>query len=468
MNRLWYFDIQIKEENKKAVYIQITDAIIAAIKNGRLKPQEALPSTRKLATIIGVNRNTVLKALDILIAEGWLISKDRIGIFAASVSIQDHRSKDKNSTLAPVHKKAVVVLDDGVPNTQIAPIKELASAYRRVFSLKSRRTILGYTGSLGGLKFRAIIAQMLNHRRGMQVSDDEICITRGSQMALYLTAQCLLTEGDLVLVESPGYRPASAVFINAGAQVMPIEVDQDGIVVEKVEQAILKHSNIQAIYLTPHHQYPTTVTLSLKRRLRLAELAQAHNFIIIEDDYDHEFHFDNRPILPIASYMAIKHYIYIGTFSKIVAPALRVGYLVASSDFIQKVGALRTIIDVQNDPIMEQAIVELVREGAIKRHIKRAAKYYKDKRQYFEGLLKTHLGDKVDYTVPTGGLAFWVRPKKEIKLSDLVANLEKSNLQIKDISNYNSTTLVQGLRLGYGSIEKEELEMAILQLSKCL
>ena len=468
MKRLWDFNIEVTKTTPKAVYMQIADAIIAAIKNRRLKPQEILPSTRQLAQIIGVNRNTLIKALDILIIEGWLVSKDRVGIFVADISMDLEAPKQAPLVVPSNHTKPIITLDDGVPNTKIAPIKELASAYRRVFSLKSKHTLLGYTDSQGNPKLRALVVQMLNHKRGMQVKLEETCITRGSQMALYLLAQCLLTPNDYVLVEHPGYRPAWRTFEQAGAQVLPVNVDKEGVLIQEIEQILQRYSNIKAIYVTPHHQYPTTVTLSLKRRLQLIELAQKYHFKIIEDDYDHEFHFGNRPILPIASYTNTNHYIYIGTFSKIVAPALRIGYLVGHTDLIKEISSLREIIDIQNDTIMEQAIVELIKDGAIKRHTKRAIRYYKNKRQYVEKLLVKHLHNKVTYDLPTGGLAFWIRPIQDVDLSLLLAQLEQQGIRIADISKYNPDYTVNGLRLGYGSIENEYLEMAIIKLSKLL
>ncbi|MGH1335055.1 MAG: PLP-dependent aminotransferase family protein [Aureispira sp.] len=468
MNRPWELNIEFTKTDRKAVYVQIADAIIIAIKSKRLKAYEILPSTRKLASMIGVNRNTLLKALDILMIEGWLISKDRVGIFVADVKVDVAVTKEKTNQQTSSDKPQVILLDDGVPNTQIAPIKELASAYRRGFGLKFKRNILGYTDSRGSVAFREMIAQMLNHKRGLQVGASEICITRGSQMALYLTAQCLLTNKDCIIVEAPGYQPAWKVFEHTGAQVLSAKVDEQGIIIEEVKELLQVHKNIKAIYVTPHHQYPTTVTLTLQRRLELIELAKAHNFFIIEDDYDHEFHFDSRPILPIASYTTIEHYVYIGTFSKIVAPALRIGYLVGATNLIEKISALRAIIDIQNDPIMEQAVVELIKNGDIKRHIKRAIKYYKDKRLYLQQLLEEHLKDKIEYNLPSGGLAFWMRPTQKKITLDLLAKLKAQQIEIMDVSKYNPDCVVNGLRLGYGSVEKESLKKAIEVLSTLL
>jgi len=468
MNRLWDFDIQISLNSDKAVYIQIVDAFILAIRKKRLKSGEILLSSRKLAAIIGVNRNTIIKAQDILIAEGWLVSKNRTGVFVAELTLElDQVNIDAPKSQFAL-KKPLIVIDDGVPDTKIAPIKELASAYRRVFDLKSKLNILGYTDSKGSREFRNVISQMLNHRRGMNVTSDEVCITRGSQMALYLIAHALFTQKDIVLVENPGYQPAWKAFRSAGAIVVPISVDNDGLKVLEVEAMLQKKSNVKAIYITPHHQYPTTVSLSLKRRLKLVELSNKYNFIIIEDDYDHEFHFDHRPILPISSLPSIKNYVYIGTFSKIIAPSLRIGFLVCNVQSINEIASLREVIDVQNDSIMERAIIELIQNGDIKRHLKRASKNYIEKREYCDNLLKIHLKDKTHYNAPTGGLAFWIRPLKLISLKDLTLKLEMNGIQITDASKYCIENSFRGFRLGYGSLSKNDLEKVIIKLGELL
>jgi GntR family transcriptional regulator/MocR family aminotransferase len=468
MRRLWnlYFDIKFTSE--KAVYIQIADTLIEAIKDKRLKANDILPSTRKLAEHIGVNRNTLIKALDILIAEGWLISKDRVGVFVSDIDVKKSDKQSAKKEAAIVYKREQIVLDDGTPNTKISPIKELASAYRRVFALKSKHNIMGYTNTTGTPELRDIISQMLNHNFSMQTSSDQVCITRGSQMALYLSAHTLLKSGDTVLVENPGYQPAWRAFESANAKLIPVSVDVDGIIISDVERLLKKHKTVKAIYITPHHQYPTTVTLSLKRRLRLIELANKYKLTIIEDDYDHEFHFDKRPIMPVSSYSNLNNYIYIGTFSKVIAPALRIGYMVSSSDFINRVSSLREIVDVQSDTIMELSLVELIKNGDVKRHIKRATKYYDEKRKYLNELLQIHLKDKVHYNIPVGGLAFWISPVKEFFMPDLMQKLEESDILVKEVSNYSFEKLNIGFRLGYGSIEKEDIEKIVIALSNLL
>ena len=328
---------------------------------------------------------------------------------------------------------------------------------------------MNLASEFGDNRFRDMISNMLNQNRGMNTSLPEICITRGSQMALFLTAHCLLKKDDIILVENPGFKPAWKTFEHAGATILPVPVDDEGINVEEVE-AILKKKDIKAIYVTPHHQYPTTVTLSLARRLKLIELSNRYGFTIIEDDYDNVFHFCQRPIMPISSYDNINknNYVYIGTLSKLIAPAIRVGYITANPDFIEKVGQLRKIIDIQGDAIMEQSIMELIADGAIRRHQKRMLSYYEQKRDFFASLLDNYLENKVTYKKPDGGLAFWIKPIENIDLFQVQkrANLKAINFYTPDRFSFDKS--ISGIRLGYASLSEADLEKGIKIWSKIL
>jgi GntR family transcriptional regulator/MocR family aminotransferase len=309
---------------------------------------------------------------------------------------------------------------------------------------------------------------MLNFKRGMRLSPDELFITRGSQMAMYLSAHCLLQPGDHVVIENPGYKPAWTAFENAGAKLLPVNVDAEGIIVEELRAYLRSYRSIKAIYITPHHQFPTTVTLSLQRRLELIALSNKHGFTIIEDDYDNEFHFGQRPILPLSSFENIQHYVYIGTMSKIVAPALRVGYLASSKAFITKVSRLRKIIDVQGDNIMGQAILQLINDGHIKRHLRKATLLYRDKRDHFEQLIRAHLADKVVFRKPEGGLAYWLEPKRSKDLVKLSETLLGKGIQIIPPDHFSFREPVNGLRLGYASLTEKQLEEGIRAIAGLL
>lgn len=471
MIRPWQLQIELNFHCEKPLFLQITDAIINAIKSGKLKQGEALPGSRQLAEQLKVNRNTIVNALDVLLSEGWLISKERKGTFVADVLPKANKRKIIASNDNGTQQKAVknsIVFDDGLPDSRLAPMKELARAYRQIFNRKSRWQMMGYGDELGDLDFRTAIMQMLNFKRGMNIEASEICITRGSQMAMYLTAHCLLEKGDSVLIENPGYKPAWQAFESTGANLLPVSVDNEGVNIEEIEHYLKTNKRIKAIYTTPHHQFPTTVTMSLQRRLKLVALSNKYGFTIIEDDYDNEFHFAHRPIFPISSFENAHNFIYIGTLSKIVAPALRIGFLVSNNSFINKVGNLRKLIDVQGDNIMEQAVLQLINDGEVKRHLKRTSAIYKAKRDYFETLLNEHLSDKVTFTKPDGGLAFWLIPKTEMDIFKIAEKLQQQGIGLMTPDKFSFNAPINGFRLGYASLSEKQLEEGIVAISRLL
>lgn len=473
MLRGWKFEIQLDEQSDKAIYLQIADAIIKDIHSGRLKSGDALPGSRNLAQLLKVNRNTVVEALNVLLIEGWLVSKERQGTFVAD-TLPDFKEVQKIKPLTSnienkEGKHYHLQIDDGSPDSKIAPIPELARAYRQIFNQKARWQMMGYGNELGDLEFRKTIVQMLNHQRGMQINEQSICITRGSQMAMYLTAQCFFKKGDYVLVENPGYKPAWKAFEHAGAKLLPVSVDKEGLKIDEVTSYLKSGKKIKAIYVTPHRQYPTTVTLSLKRRLELIGLSNKHGFTIIEDDYDNEFHFGYRPVLPLSSFTELKNYVYIGTMSKVVAPALRIGYLASNdSDLIEQVGSLRKIIDVQSDSIMEQAVLQLIKDGTIKRHIKKSTNHYKVKRDFMATVLNKYIKDKATYTIPEGGLAFWVVPNKQVDWLQISKKLKSKGIKIITPDTYSFDETINGIRLGYGSLFEKDLEEGIIALGEVI
>ncbi|MDW8850424.1 PLP-dependent aminotransferase family protein [Flavobacterium sp. MMLR14_040] len=470
MLRPWEFEIQLNKKSDKALYLQIADAIINAIKSGNLNSGNALPGSRQLAGLLNVNRNTVIEALEVLVAEGWLITMDRKGTFIADILpevIRNTKNQEKTTVIIE-EAKPHLVFDDGLPDSRLAPMNDLARAYREIFNRKSRWQIMGYSNELGDIEFRKAIVQMLNFKRGMNVSPDQICITRGSQMAMYLAAHSLFTNGDYVMIENPGYKPAWEAFENAGAGLLPVNVASDGLKVDEVEAYLQQYKTIKAIYVTPHHQFPTTVTMSLKKRLKLIELSNQYGFTIIEDDYDNEFHFGQRPILPISSYSNAENFIYIGTLSKIVAPALRIGYLASSAKIVQKVAKHRKMIDVQGDNIMEEAILNLINEGKIKRHLKKTNLIYKTKRDLFEALCNQYLKDKVTFTKPEGGLAFWMVPNAKTDTKAVCEKLLSKGIKLMDPEKFSYGSPVSGFRLGYASLTEQQMEEGIIALSKLL
>ncbi len=234
------------------------------------------------------------------------------------------------------------------PDVRLAPGKVIGRAVRRAMS--SRPELLSYGNPEGHPRLRRAVAEMLVSTRGLAVGAEHVCITRGSQMALSLIARSVLRPGDVVAVEQLGYQSAWEAFRQAGARVIGVPLDGDGLQVQALEHALRTHP-IRAVYVTPHHQFPATVTMSAGRRLKLLELAKAHRIAIIEDDYNYEFHYDGRPVLPLASVDRFGVVVYVGTFSKVLAPALRIGYVAAPVPLIEQIAAHRSHFDTQGDQV---------------------------------------------------------------------------------------------------------------------
>jgi GntR family transcriptional regulator/MocR family aminotransferase len=471
MLRPWKLEMPLDKQSDKPIFIQIADAVIESIKRGKLQSGDALPGSRQLSLQLGLNRNTVVNAYEVLLAEGWLISKERKGIFVADnlpaikavKGAPSGPAEKENSSLGPA-----IIFDDGLPDSKHAPVDELGRAYRQIFSRQGRWKMMGYGDSAGHAGFRETLVQMLNYKRGMRLTADEIFVTRGSQMATFLTAQCLISKGDYVVIENPGYKPAWQALEYAGAKLLPVTVDEHGLNTQELKAILRKHKSVKAIYVTPHHQFPTTVTLSLPRRMELVALSNSYGFTIIEDDYDNEFHFGQRAVLPVSSMENASNFVYIGSMSKIVAPALRIGYMVSNKAFIQKVQELRRILDVQGDNIMEQAMHELIRDGNIRRHIKRATTAYKNKRDVFEQLIIKHLAGKVSFSRPDGGLAFWLVPLQPVNVNELAGKLLERGVQILLPERFSYGHPVNGLRLGYASLTERQMEEGIRILGELL
>jgi GntR family transcriptional regulator/MocR family aminotransferase len=433
----WTPTIALDESSTRPLAARIADSIARDIRRGRLAPGALLPGSRTLAATLGVHRNTVLAAYEALRAEGWIESESaRSTRVAASLPERPRPSRGAAAraqiperthfALGPgpdiVERsvaRGVIALYGGMPELGIFPVEAFARAHRRALRTK-RSQLLDYATPYGHPALRTALAEMTSSLRGLAAKPENILVTRGSQQALDLVARALFDEGGVIAVESMGYAPAWAAFRAAGARIVALPVDREGLDVAALE-ALCEREAVRAVYVTPHHQYPTTVTLSATRRLALLALAKQRRLCVIEDDYDHEFHYEGRPVLPLASADSDGSVVYIATLSKLLAPGLRTGFVVAPRALIDHLAARRTYVDRQGDLTVEAALAELIEDGVVARHARRARKTYLERRDVFAQALAEHAGDALRFDVTRGGMALWARVEGEKGSEPLIA-----------------------------------------------
>jgi GntR family transcriptional regulator/MocR family aminotransferase len=471
------------------VYLQITNGIIGHIRRGTLKPESALPSSRVLAKALNVHRKTVLAAYDELYAQSWIDVYPRKGIFVArnlpdiapKLLSENKGANFADSTFFDVNDQRVpfpnlfkpgpernLVFNDGFPDTRLAPVELLVREYRRFGNYRFTSKYLMYGSEQGSENLRSELAQFLSDTRGLQVSPDDILITKGVQMAIYLIAQILLLKNDVVIAADPGYPGANEVFEQAGAQLALVPADEHGIDLDAVE-AICKKKKVKLLYVIPHHHRPTTVTLSSERRMQLLELAMKYRFAIIEDDYDYDFHYSSSPILPLASADYYGSVIYVGSFCKTIAPGIRIGFAVAPQNLMVQLKRLRRMIDRQGEQLLEEAMANLLKNGDIGRHLKKANKIYHERRDVLCRLLNEQLNEHISFKIPDGGFAIWMKYLNGLNAASISEKAAEMGLSISNGSDYfYNNDNHSFIRLGFASLNLKELEEGVGMLSKAV
>lgn len=479
--------IQIDRTANTAVYLQIAYQLINAIQRGVIVPGIQLPGSRLLSELLEVHRKTVIAAYEELDAQGWTEIRANKGTFIAAKSIVKEADPLKYNkeflvsypaTTGYQFKKSMLLdlpltdsgskfeFTDGLPDVRLAPLDQLSRVYSTNLKRKSNRRYLGYTSSDGSEYFKEMLADYLNNTRGLHISKNNVMTTRGVDMGVYLASDLLLSQDDVVVVGDLSYYVVNMIFQKAGARIISVPVDADGISVDAVKKLCSKQK-IRMLYITPHHHYPTTVTLSAKRRIELLELSAKHGFIILEDDYDYDFHYNSSPVLPLASADGKGMVVYIGSFCKSLAPGFRSGYLVGPENLIAELSKLRGIVDRQGDVLMEQALAELLEEGEIQRHLKKALKVYHERRDAFCTLLKTTFKDQISFAAAPGGLAIWTKWDPVLNLMRISKDCALHNLYLPQTLLYQTEKLT-AMRLGFGNQTIEEMEQSVGILAKVI
>lgn len=409
---------------RRAYYLRLADSLRADIREGRLAPGESLPSTRELAARLGVNRHTVAAAIEELAAEGWLATRPKAAArvqrtlptsyFTPQKAAGPRRARPHRFRLArelglpplassryPFRRNFVVG-----PDLRLFPYREFRSHWADALRRSGPR-LLDYGDPLGQGALVEELATYLRRVRG--VRDRRVIVTHGSQEGIFLAAQLLVRPGDAVAVEEIGYRPAFSALQAAGARLVPIRVDGQGLDVSALARAADRY-RLRLLYTTPLHQYPTTATVPASRRLALYELCAKKGIPIVEDDYDHEYHYRCRPLPPLAAADPAGLVLYVSTFSKVFSPATRVGFLAVPQALARPLADLRRIVSRQNDALLQDAVARWMRDGGFERHMRRMRRVYEERRDAAVAALEhgRERGLELSWRTPDGGMALWV------------------------------------------------------------
>ncbi|WP_191601526.1 PLP-dependent aminotransferase family protein [Marinomonas algicola] len=460
----------------KPIFLRIAYGLRHAIQTGKLTSNERLPSARKLAEQLNTNRHTVMAAYQELIAQGWVESIERKG-YQVAKSLPIENSDYSLSSLS-THEKMTFKWDinteisessldkpahtyrynfaGGSPDVALFPFKDFKSYMNDSLS-RPNLDDLNYGNNAGNSHFIEQVTTYL--RRVRSITNKEIIAVNGSQEAIYLIARLLLKTGDKVAVESLGYQPAWNAFRATGADLVPIQQHANGIDIEELRKTFSTH-NIKLIYLTPLHQYPTTVTLPIHERMAIYQLAAQYNVAILEDDYDHEFHYDSQPLIPLAADDPLGLVIYLSTFSKIMFPGGRIGFMAVHKALLPAITRYRSTMNHKPNVLMQDAIGRWMQDGGFERHLRRMTKRYHQRRDHLIQLLNTYKeqGISLDYYLPAGGMSLWLDIKSHAK--ELEQACHKNDIYLAAEQHFHLDTSKDEnryVRLGYAGLDSDKL-----------
>lgn len=485
--RKWRPLLKLDGAQPQASYRKIVEGLVTAIVEGRLRPGTLLPGTREMAQLLDVNRKTVILAYEEAVTKGWLESVQRRGTFVSTrlaagtlpargapptfaLALNDAPAvayfthSEQVTTLH--HRPGALFFDNGACDHRLLPQAVLHRYYRKALrtSFTTNTVRHGCEGSSQYL--RSALADMLRHNRSLNVGAEHICLTQGVQMSLYLTASALLKPGDVVLVERLSYPPAWEIFRQLGARLVTVDLDEEGCRVDQVD-ALCRAHDVRMMYLTPHHQFPTTVSLHAARRQQLLELARLHDFCVIEEDYDHEYHFAGRPYLPLASDPSQRHVIYIGSLSKSLGSTFRCSFIVAPPNVIEVLERTAVLTLGQGDAVMQRMLADLINDGELKKHLRRVSSEYRRRRETLLNCLRDAFGEQIAVQAPEGGLALWVTFDDAIDVDQLAAKALQLDLVLRGGGQFSPFGHRENaLRLGFASLDVDEIRRATQRLAQ--
>jgi len=477
------FDVD--RDSPVPIYRQIEMTLRRLILDGMLQSSRKLPSTRDLAIELGVSRITVKSVYEQLIAEGYLEAKTGSGTFVAKglgletapkfkpstkkrnlsdISVPD-RAVPILSSRASVRHGATAPFRPGIPALDLFPVK-LWMKYISEAAVKGARQNLSYGDVLGNEALRNAIAKHLTDARGMQVDPGEIVITSGAQQAFVLIAFVLMNRGDTIWYENPGHIAGRDVMQIMGANVAPVPIDDEGM---DLSYAVQHHPTPKAIFTTPSHQQPLGITMSLARRLALLKYAKQNNAWIIEDDYDSEFRYRGRPLPALSALDRERRVFYVGTFSKSMFAAMRLGYIVVPHGLAEAFAKAKNLLGQGSSAVVEQAMADFMDDGRFVEHIRRMRRVYRERRDVLFGcLLKDCAGLLTPQPTDAGmHLLAWLPQGMDDQTAHLALledGIESLALSVYLIDPINRPALV----LGFSGASEKRTPKRVKQMSQVL
>jgi GntR family transcriptional regulator/MocR family aminotransferase len=455
------------------IYRQLLDAVL----DGRLRSGERLPPTRELARRLDVSRNTVASAYERLTADGFLVGKVGAGTFVCAEPLNrvapriaprtgSARPRQLWRTMpGPSSNPAVPSAYDftvGVPDARLFPFE----TWRRLVSRELRPSAFrtaDYGDPAGHPRLRTAIARHIGLSRSVRADPDDVLVTQGAQQALDLVGRVLLEPGDCVAVEEPGYPQARLLFRSLGARVVGVPVDGEGIEVAALPKGA------RLVYTTPSHQFPLGTPMSLARRTALLDWAERQDAVVIEDDYDSEFRFSDRPLEPLQSLDRSGRVVYVGSFSKTLLPMLRLGFLVAPATLVPALRTAKQLTDYHGELPTQAALARFIDEGLLARHIRKATRAYAARHERILTGLDRHLAGWLQPVPSAAGLHLCTRPAPgtDIDTDGLVRRARAAGVTVRDLATFCGETPQPGLVLGYGMIAPELINEGLRRLAAC-
>jgi GntR family transcriptional regulator/MocR family aminotransferase len=469
-------DLHISLTGRANLSRQIYEQIRAAIMDGLLSPGAAVPSTRELAQRLSVSRNSVSVAYDRLVAEGFLVSRVGAGSFVSTDIQPLPRIPRVGSPLRaraiwdeirepPVWSEYHAQFDfrAGVPDARLFPFatwRALVADQLRPAAVQDGANIhaAGHPG------LRAAIARHIGLSRAVRVNADDVFVTSGSQQAVDLVARVLLEPGDAVALEDPGYPPVQKAFASLGNRIIGVPVDAEGLIVDALPE------DARLVFVTPSHQFPLGVTMSLRRRLALLEWAERVDAAILEDDYDSEFRYHGRPLEPLQSMDRTGRVLYVGSFSKVMLPTLRLGFLVAPAPLHAALRKAKHVTDWHTAVPLQAAAARFIEEGLLARHIRRMRNVYANRHSRLSAAVDRDLADHLTHIPSAAGLHIAVVARRE-DFDDVavIRRARAADVALSPLSPFAVTGSPRpGLILGYGAIASELIDEGLRRVSASL